>query len=479
MAAVGSILLRWLVDPMQMGIWQGLKLVLNYSTYSNLGISKAAARELTLAHGRGDPESARRSLDLSFSVNTVSSLVYAACAAGVGVVLWARGATPSAWPWAAGLWAVAALVVVNRFVTFKVTMLRAQAEFRATSRLALLEAAVSLAATSLLAWGFGLPGIYAGSAAVLAASLVYLRRCRGLTLTWRWDWREIGRLIAIGGPMLVAGGLGAALRSLDRVMILAYLGDREFQLGCYSLALMAGTQLFGTANLLAMVLAPRFGQLYGRTGEESQVAQLAARHGEFQAVVMFVLGGVAIELGPILLNWLLPAYRPGLESMVRIVPGVIAAGLTLPLSMHLQAVNRPRRAVAVMTVALVLAASGYHVVLTQGWGLAGVAWVGTAAYAVTLVLSAATTLWRFLGSADRIRYALSTGLAVGLLSLLAATRGSSFEAAGLAGTGGLRLALVLLVGTGTFALGCRFGKWADVVSSLSGAAGDVEGEACG
>ena len=52
MGAATSLLLRVLLDPAQMGIWQTLKLLLNYGNYANLGISKGAVREYTIALGR-------------------------------------------------------------------------------------------------------------------------------------------------------------------------------------------------------------------------------------------------------------------------------------------------------------------------------------------------------------------------------------------------------------------------------------------
>ena len=54
LGAVTSLLLRMLLSPAQMGIWQAVKLLLSYGNYANLGISKGAAREYTVALGHGD-----------------------------------------------------------------------------------------------------------------------------------------------------------------------------------------------------------------------------------------------------------------------------------------------------------------------------------------------------------------------------------------------------------------------------------------
>ena len=60
LGAATSLLLRMLLSPAQMGIWQALKLLLSYGNYANLGISKGAAREFNVALGSGQTAAARR-----------------------------------------------------------------------------------------------------------------------------------------------------------------------------------------------------------------------------------------------------------------------------------------------------------------------------------------------------------------------------------------------------------------------------------
>ena len=54
LGVANSLLLRAALSPSQMGVWQGLKLLLGYANYANLGASKGAARELSIALGHGD-----------------------------------------------------------------------------------------------------------------------------------------------------------------------------------------------------------------------------------------------------------------------------------------------------------------------------------------------------------------------------------------------------------------------------------------
>jgi len=238
LGAATSLLLRWLLSPAQMGIWQGLKLFLSYGNYANLGISKGAVREFNVALGSGRTDRARRGLNLAFTVNTLSSAIYAAVLVGVG--LWVALTASSEWAaqWAIGLLAIAAVAVLARYVTFHVTILRANQDFAATSQLAIIEAVLTLSVGGLAtlsvgglaAWRWGLPGLYGGTLVVLLASLVFLRRRAVAVLRPAWDTAEIRRLIAIGAPILLAGTVSSLFRSLDKLMILAYLSDREFQL---------------------------------------------------------------------------------------------------------------------------------------------------------------------------------------------------------------------------------------------------------
>ena len=101
--AVTGLLLRMLLDPAQMGIWQGVKLFLSYGNYANLGISKGAAREFTVALGRDDTQGAKHGLDLAFTVNTLTSVFYGALLIGAGAWLGLSGGGAWAGSWATGL----------------------------------------------------------------------------------------------------------------------------------------------------------------------------------------------------------------------------------------------------------------------------------------------------------------------------------------------------------------------------------------
>ena len=452
MGAVTSLLFRLLLSPAQMGIWQALKLLLSYGNYANLGISKGAAREYNVALGHGDTAQARAGLNLAFTINTISSLVYAVALVGAGIWIARSGEGPWAPVWVGGLLAVALLAVLGRYVTFHVTILRTRQAFAITSRLSILEGVLTLSVGGLAAWFWGLPGLYLATLVVLLGSLVFLQRHATTSLRWAWDTAEIRRLIGIGAPILLAGAASSLFRSLDKLMILGYLDDCEFQLGCYSLALMVTTQLFGLGNMLSLVSGPRYGEKYGHSGDRRTVAQLAARASELQAVAIALPAALALVAAPPVLHWLLPDYRSGLAPLAWLVPGVIALSLAQPGSQYLIAVGRQRRALVVVLIATAVAAIGNHLVLRAGLGLSGVAMATAAAYFVYFLLTLGVSLWIDLDRAGRLRYLLMLTLALGpTLSAALMFQNASL----LLG----RVMLVVVVWGLTLAVGWYHGGW--------------------
>jgi len=457
---VTSLLFRMLLDPAQMGVWQGLKVFLSYSNYANLGVSKGATRDFTVAMGRGDVDAARHGLNLAYAVNTLSSLAFAAIPIGIG--LWIGVSRGWATGWAVGLLVIGALVVLQRHYTFQVTILRCVQAFGLTSLVSILEAALTLAFCGLATWLWGLWGLFGGTVAVMGVTVLIVQRRAAVPLTWAWDTAEIWRLVLIGSPMLLAGVVSTLFRSLDKMMILGYLSDREFQLGCYSVALMVTTQLYGLANMLSIVMGPRYGETYGQSGSRGEVARLASRATELQSAVMALPSALAIVVAPAALAWLLPEYRSGLAPLVWLVPGNIALSMALPASQYLIAVDRQNRALVAVVVATLLAATAIHLALTTGHGLIGVAAATSLGYGVYGFLTLAISLWPELDAMERLRLVgmqILINLPPVLLALGLETLWPGAEAGWL--TNGAKLLAVLAVWGWTVALGWHHGRWAE------------------
>lgn len=402
-----SLVLRAALSPSHMGVWQGLKLLLGYANYANLGASKGAARELAIALGQGDSARARQGLHLAFTFNTLTSLIYAAGL--LSAIWWLPLVRPDAesGPWTLGLAALAVMVVLQRHLTFQVTILRCRQSFATTARLAMVEGILTLAVAGTAAWCWQLPGMYAGTIVVFLAALAYLRHEGVERLRPRWHWAEIRRLIAIGAPILFGGIVAGLFQSLDKLCILVLSSQPDYDLGCYSGALLITAQIYGLANMLALVLAPRYGELWGRVGCLRQVAVFAARSSELVAAVAAIAGGLGLVAAVPALAWLFPRYEPGWAVAVWLVPGIVALALALPLNHYLVAVGHERRAALTLVVGAALGAIGNVVALRSGIGIAGVSAATSLAYGLYYLLTVGVSLWPRLDAVQRRRYVIS------------------------------------------------------------------------
>jgi O-antigen/teichoic acid export membrane protein len=246
-------------------------------------------------------------------------------------------------------------------------------------------------------------------------------------------------------------------------MILACLQNGEFELGCYSLAVMAAAQLFGLGNMLAIATGPRHAELWGRTGSRRDVAELAARVCELQSVLLAPLACLLLLLGPALLSRVLPEYVSGLESLSWLVPGALALGASLPASQYLLAVEGGRRVLLVLLVAIGLAFAGNYLAISAGLGITGVAMATGLSNLAYLLLLSAVSLWLQLSGTALLRHA--AGLCLALLPTAAVSAAAGAYRAEIAAswwglacaTGGV-LGFWLLV----LAAGWRCAGWSDL-----------------
>lgn len=377
-----AVALRMIMEPALIGVWSGLRVFLGYGNFAGLGASKAAAREIAYESARGNRAATERATSVAFTINTLTSALYMLGLFAAAAWLRATSTRPLVDYWASGLVATGVFVLLSRYSTFLISVLWALQEFGRTTRLALFEAALTLVVTCAGVWFWGLYGLFVGTMVVMLGGIAYLHVGGGVRLRLSWDWPETKRLVAIGAPILAGGLALTVFRSVDKLMILAYLPDGEHALGCYSIGLMAAGALTSLANVIGVVSYPRYQVRYGETGDPREVARLALRLTEASSAVLSVVFLLAALAGPPLLAWLLPAYRPGLPALLVLLPGTLLLSLSRPACHHLITVGRQHLTVAVLLAAVLVAIASNYVALRFGAGITGVAVASTASYSV-------------------------------------------------------------------------------------------------
>lgn len=393
LGTITALMLRWGLDPASLGVYTGLRLFLDQTNRSSLGVGLGAVQEIPVLRAQGRLAEAQHVANVAHTANSVTCLAYA-----LGLMLWAMLRAPAgaetslAQKWTWGLVAVAGLALLKRYESFLIAVLRSHQQFTLTTELDIFEALISIAAVGV---GLGLAGFWgliASVGVILGAKIAYLHARHPFRFRWTWDLRTTARLMQLGLPILANTATLAAVLSLDRVLILARLPDGERAAGLYTVAIMGTSWSLDLAGRVVAVLYTYFQTTLGRTDDPAEVAAQSVRATEAQATVLALGSSVAYLIGPVFLGLILPRYTPGLAALRPLLPGTLLLGLAWPARQMLIALGHPYRlAVATLIGLGVAAAAG--IVGADRAGIVGVAWGMTVGYAaVALLTSAAATI---------------------------------------------------------------------------------------
>lgn len=373
LGVVTALALRWWLDPARMGVYTGLRLFLDNTNRSSLGVGLGAVQEIPILRGAGRFAEAERVARVAHTVNTVTAFCYA-----VGLLGWAwwrsellRG-TPLAAEWTWGLAIVALLALLKRYETFLIALHRAHHEFGLTTRVDILESLVSAAAVTcgLLLWGFW--GLLAAVGVIVWAKIAYLHGSHPLRLRWGWDGAIARRLIAKGLPILLNTAAFGCVLGIDRFVILTQVENSELAVGLYSIAVLGTSWCLDLSGRVVLVLYPYLQTELGRTEDPVHVSRRAARSTEVLAPLLAAGASAAYVLFPDLLAVVVPRYAEGVCALRALMPGALFLALTWPARQLLVALGRPWRLLAATLVGLsVLAAAAF--LGARAAGLMGVA----------------------------------------------------------------------------------------------------------
>jgi O-antigen/teichoic acid export membrane protein len=389
---VTALMLRWWLDPSELGVYAGLRLYLDNTNRSSLGVGLGAVQEIPILRAQGRLDEARRIADIAHTTNTVTCVIYS-----FGLLIWAyfhARTSPPEWTW--GLVAVAALALLKRYESFLIAVLRAYQEFELTTKLDIFESLVSIVAVGLGLWLAGFWGLLASVGVIITAKIAFLHACHPLRFDWAWDTSTVARLMRIGLPILANTAAFGAVLSLDRALILWRVPDPDRALGLYTIAIMGTSWSLDLAGRIVTVMYTYFQNTLGRTNDPAEVARQALRATEAQAPLLASGCAVAYLVGPVFLGALMPRFVEGLPALRPLLPGTLLLGLAWPARQMLITIGRPYT-LALATLLGLVVATFTGAIGADRAGIVGVAWGMTLGYAAVAWLTGAAASVPILG----------------------------------------------------------------------------------
>ncbi len=380
LGVVNAFLIRRLLGPTMMGVWATLQILLNYGGYLHLGSMQAGAKEIPFHLGRKDQRMADEITNNIFSFSLLMAALTAALLA-VGSILYRRELTP---PIQAGLISVGLILIGQRAYNFTVMVLRGHKSFALLSRLTIVTAVLDVALAGILIWLFGIYGLYSAVLGSLVLSILFVWKRLPCKVRFSMD-REVLRGVAkIGLPMLLIGLAFTALRTMDKIMVVKYLGAT--QLGIYSIALMAGNYVFGLSNMVGILTLPRYSEHFGDKGDAQALGKYMDQTNKAMGVVLPVMLGFFYFLAPLLIRLLLPKYVEGIAAMQWMLLGTYFLCLVHQPHNFLMAIGKQNLILPATLAGVAACALFNYWAVTAGAGLVWVALATSASYLITFLL---------------------------------------------------------------------------------------------
>jgi O-antigen/teichoic acid export membrane protein len=376
----GFIVAKFL-GPNLYGLWHGLRVILNNSDYCNLGIYEGMKREVPYYRGKGDLKRAEAMISTTYFSGILLASLTSCILIGISLLFSNRFDRVTI----TCLWIIAGILMVRQLYLFLCKKFESEGRFYSRSKAELLSVwlGVPLAIGLMFIlhiYGF-LIGILVGY--LLAGFAV----SRGETVItehrFRIDFSL--ELLKVGLPITLIGLLLSALKSMDKLMILYFLG--RTRLGYYGMAFVAVSFIGFFPGALRSVLYPRLMEKLGEKGNKVYLKGFLVEPSLLLVFLTLLLIGVAYLFVPVGIRMLLPQYIPSLTSMkILTLSNYPMALLEVPVYI-LISINLQKKLLPILLGSLVFFFGVNFVVLSLAFGIEGVSFsIGLTFLALTSVV---------------------------------------------------------------------------------------------
>lgn len=370
MAVLRSILVLRILGPTTMGMWKTVMVIYMTGEFLRLGISKGLSLRLPQFAGQGKEEEIDQDIRSAGAYIALAGLAFALILAGASCF-----ATNG--QYALALRFMAAVMLLAQPHQYLRELAAARQRFDLRGRELMLAGVVDLVAAVVLSYAFGLAGIGLATVIGIATPVIYLWRCQPDAFRTGFSLSRVRSLMAAGIPMSLADSLFGLLRYLDLLLLAPILGPT--MAGYYAVSMMINEFSVFVANFgVSQVVSSHLLKEYGRLGCVKSVVvfyEVPIRLFSYVLPPLLALG--TLFVGPAV-RLALPQYTAGVEAAQITVWGVFFLSMHSAVTPFFRAAERLGLVLKLLAAALVLTAAGQWLVLSNGGGLPGAAWMSLA-----------------------------------------------------------------------------------------------------
>ncbi|MHA2231120.1 MAG: oligosaccharide flippase family protein, partial [Candidatus Hodarchaeales archaeon] len=304
LSLAGSVVIARLLGPFLYGTWRALRLILFYSPFLQLGLFDGVSREIPFCKGRDEFQKITEYKSMGMTTSLLVGSFAMMCLLAAPWVFEDRLSSFMSH----GLQLMAIVIFFNHIYGFYRYYLVGEGDFALISRMRIMYAAGAAILHVIGVLLFGITGLLYSLILINFLVVFYLVRNKPIPLRVP-KWQVVVRLVRTGIPMLLNGMSDVFFYTVDRLMILAFLGKE--QLGLYSVALLAGGLLDHVPAALQTVLLPRIAIQAGAKGTHEDLRKFWLEPLFILAYVMPLIGGLIWIVAPTAIKLILPKYTEG------------------------------------------------------------------------------------------------------------------------------------------------------------------------
>jgi O-antigen/teichoic acid export membrane protein len=353
------------LGPKTYGLWNGLLLILTYGMNSHLGVLNAMNREIPFYEGVGNYNKIEEIRNVGAGVVLYSAIPIALVVFLTSFLPFIDSET------ALGLQFVAVILVMQQINTFYQMILRSHGLFNLLSLQQFYLGFLSLVVVINLTKFYGFEGFLLAQAVSICVMITFTAIKVPLKIRPMFNFDKVISLVKIGFPIMSVGLAYGMLTTIDRMMILKYLGKE--QLGYYSLSIMATSILALFPMTVAQVTYPAMAKKYGECQDKLALRDLIFRPTRTVALVMFFLLTIVYFLFPPLVEMFLPEYIKGIPALRITIFGVFFLSLVGGFANFMNTVGMQKLYMCVQVVAIIMVVGFNSMFIWMGYGVIGVA----------------------------------------------------------------------------------------------------------
>lgn len=372
--AIRGFIIPGLLSPAAYGTYKTFLLIPAYARGGHLGAVSGLSRQIPFHRGQKDEERLHVAVQVAYTFSLGSAL-FACAILGVYSLFLSDSAIRTA------LLVFLVFVVTEQQIAFRDTYLVGFERFGAAARLRLLQNVLGTGLAVTGAWLGGLFGLIAATACSGMISLTIYRRVSGLGFPgFKFDRSVAGELISIGAPMLVTGLLFNVFFTVDRIVIVKWMGAEA--MGFYALAVTLVGYINDLSTLLSRVIFPRMVHRLG-SGESMEKLQSYVHRPMAGTSFLFPLVIVIVHyFAESLFRLVFPKYLPGAHALEILTFSILAYTHSAMYMNLVVAMKRQLGMLWIYPVATVVTLATALWAVKAGWGIEGVAGATVAGFVV-------------------------------------------------------------------------------------------------